>query len=184
MRDSFARDLAAVRLAGRLAVFRFFALTMLDVLRFGAAERLRPTPISILSTLPEGAPMRTLLTTELRNAWRSLRATPIVTAVAVLSLALGIGANTALFSILNGLVLKSLPVREPGALAILDGWRLDQSDLGSRSATARRRSRTGRSPGAPSASTSPSGVRSNRSTERGSAVACSTSSASPRSADA
>ena len=63
--------------------------------------------------------MRTLLTTELRNAWRSLRATPIVTAVAVLSLALGIGANTALFSILNGLVLKSLPVREPGALAIL-----------------------------------------------------------------
>ena len=119
MRDSFARDLAAVRLAGRLAVFRFFALTMLDVLRFGAAERLRPTPISILSTLPEGAPMRTLLTTELRNAWRSLRATPIVTAVAVLSLALGIGANTALFSILNGLVLKSLPVREPGALAIL-----------------------------------------------------------------
>ena len=63
--------------------------------------------------------MRTLLTTELRDAWRSLRATPIVTAVAVLSLALGIGANTALFSILNGLVLKTLPVREPARLAIL-----------------------------------------------------------------
>jgi len=119
MRDGFARDLAAVRLAGRLAVFRFFALTMVDVLRFGAAERITPTPISILSTLPEGAPMRTLFTTELRDAWRSLRATPIVTAVAVLSLALGIGANTALFSILNGLILKTLPVREPARLALL-----------------------------------------------------------------
>jgi hypothetical protein len=37
-----------------------------------------------------------------------------------MSLALGIGANTALFSILNGLVLKSLPVRDPGALMLLD----------------------------------------------------------------
>ena len=63
--------------------------------------------------------MRTLFTTELRDAWRSLRATPIVTAVAVLSLALGIGANTALFSILNGLILKTLPVREPARLALL-----------------------------------------------------------------
>ena len=63
--------------------------------------------------------MKSLLTTDLRDAWRSLRATPIVTAVAVLSLALGIGANTALFSILNGLVLKSLPVHDPQQLALL-----------------------------------------------------------------
>ena len=47
--------------------------------------------------------MRHSLTVEWRDAWRSLRATPIVTAIAVLSLALGIGANTALFSILNSL---------------------------------------------------------------------------------
>ena len=119
MCDSFSGDLAAVRATGPLAVARFCALSLFDALRFGAAERIHPTPLSILSSLPEGAPMRTLLTTELRDAWRSLRATPIVTAVAVLSLALGIGANTALFSILNGLVLKSLPVREPGALALL-----------------------------------------------------------------
>lgn len=54
-----------------------------------------------------------------RDALRSVAATPVVTAVAIASLALGIGANTALFSILNGLLLKQLPVREPQRLALL-----------------------------------------------------------------
>jgi putative ABC transport system permease protein len=65
--------------------------------------------------------MRQRFTIDWRDAWRSLRATPLVTAIAVLSLALGIGANTALFSILNSLILKSLPVREPQQLAFLEG---------------------------------------------------------------
>jgi predicted permease len=54
--------------------------------------------------------------TDLRDAVRALRATPVVTAVAVLSLALGIGANTAIFSLVNSLMLRSLPVREPQRL--------------------------------------------------------------------
>ena len=60
---------------------------------------------------------------DVRDAFRALNATPIVTAIAVLSLALGIGANTAIFSILNTLLLRSLPVREPQRLALvtLDG---------------------------------------------------------------
>src|SRR5829696_4665947 len=58
---------------------------------------------------------------DLRLAVRALRATPIVTAVAVLSLALGIGANTAIFSIVNSLLLRALPVVEPERLAIITG---------------------------------------------------------------
>ena len=53
---------------------------------------------------------------DLRDAFRALRASPVVSAVAILSLALGIGANTAVFSIVNSLMLRSLPVRDPQAL--------------------------------------------------------------------
>jgi len=53
---------------------------------------------------------------DLSYALRALRSTPIVTAVAVLSLALGIGANTAIFSLINALMLRSLPVKDPQRL--------------------------------------------------------------------
>ncbi|HEY8549156.1 MAG TPA: ABC transporter permease [Vicinamibacterales bacterium] len=57
---------------------------------------------------------------DFRDALRSLRATPIVTTVAILSLAIGIGANTAIFSIADSLLLKTLPVREPEQLVVLN----------------------------------------------------------------
>jgi putative ABC transport system permease protein len=54
---------------------------------------------------------------DVRVAVRALRATPVVSIVAILSLGLGIGANTAIFSLLDSLVLRSLPVVEPQRLA-------------------------------------------------------------------
>jgi hypothetical protein len=57
--------------------------------------------------------------TDLKLAFRSLRATPVVSAIAALSLALGIGANTAIFSLVNSLLLRALPVREPAQLALI-----------------------------------------------------------------
>ena len=55
----------------------------------------------------------------LKLALRALLATPFVTAVAVLSLALGIGANAAIFSLVNQMLLRPLPVREPTRLVNL-----------------------------------------------------------------
>jgi predicted permease len=57
--------------------------------------------------------------TTLKFAVRILFKTPFVTIVAVVSLALGIGANAAIFSIFNQVLLSSLPVREPGRLVTL-----------------------------------------------------------------
>jgi predicted permease len=56
---------------------------------------------------------------DLRYAGRQFVRNPVFTAVAVLSLAVGIGANTAIFGIINAIVLKSLPVRDPQELVIL-----------------------------------------------------------------
>ena len=53
---------------------------------------------------------------DIRYALRSLRAAPAFATVAILSLGLGIGANTAIFSIIDALILKSLPVSHPEEL--------------------------------------------------------------------
>src|SRR5579884_4313475 len=60
---------------------------------------------------------------DLRLAIRSLCSAPVVTAVAILSLALGIGANTAIFSLVDGLLLRPLPVLAPERLAVLSDAR-------------------------------------------------------------
>src|SRR5207249_10656172 len=50
---------------------------------------------------------------DLKFAFRQLRKSPAFTAIAVITLALGIGLNTAIFSLLNDLFLKGLPFQEP-----------------------------------------------------------------------
>jgi peroxiredoxin family protein len=52
---------------------------------------------------------------DLRYAWRSVARSRALSATVIGTMALAIGANTALFSIFNGLVLKTIPVHEPSA---------------------------------------------------------------------
>jgi predicted permease len=65
---------------------------------------------------------------ELRYSARALAKTPGFTLVAVLSLALGIGANTAVFAVVRSMLIAPLPVAEPGRLAVAHWTRANRDD--------------------------------------------------------
>jgi putative ABC transport system permease protein len=120
MLDALAQDVTNAKQRGWLRVAVVVAMSVSQAVWFGVVERIgrRSSPFQDVATgrrrIGSG------MSIELRDAYRSLRAAPLVTVVAVGSLALGIGANTSLFSILNGLVLKPLPVHDPERLALLE----------------------------------------------------------------
>ena len=64
---------------------------------------------------------------ELRFALRQLSKTPAIMAVVVITLALGIGVNTGIFSVLNGWLLRPLPVPAPEQIVVLAGRQQDGS---------------------------------------------------------
>jgi macrolide transport system ATP-binding/permease protein len=84
------------------------------VLRLGGIE-----PVKESYRDRRGVPFLDHLWQDLRYGLRQLRHSPGFTAVAVLSLALGIGANTAIFSFMDAILMKSLPVKNPESLVVL-----------------------------------------------------------------
>src|ERR1700761_4219877 len=54
------------------------------------------------------------LSQDVRYGWRTLRSNLLFTCMAVLSLALGIGANTAIYSVMDAMMLRALPVKDAG----------------------------------------------------------------------
>ncbi len=78
---------------------------------------------------------------DLRHAVRMLRKTPVFTTVVVFTLAVGIGANTAMFSIVNGVLLQGLPFTH--ADRIVDLNEVERRDSAAAARSRPRRSSTG-----------------------------------------
>ncbi|HEY4320615.1 MAG TPA: ABC transporter permease [Gemmatimonadales bacterium] len=65
---------------------------------------------------------------DLRYAVRAIRNDPLVFCVAVVSMALGIGANVAIFSLINAVLLRPLPVRDPSQLVVVGSGKVTSAD--------------------------------------------------------
>jgi putative ABC transport system permease protein len=118
-RDRFGDDMAAAyrearmdaAMRGRRGVAEFWLGVAADALVRAPGEHMRMTWHDI------------------RYATRALRRTPIFTLVALTTLALGIGANTAIFSVVHAVALKGLPFPQAGRLVRL--WeKNDKLDIG------------------------------------------------------
>jgi hypothetical protein len=87
----------------------------------GSGELRAAIPVIFCVTTARDGSIRimTILARDVRYSLRAIRRTPLFASVAILSLALGIGANTAIFTLMDQLMLRKLPIRNPEQLVVL-----------------------------------------------------------------
>jgi predicted permease len=113
---AFAEGLAAARRAGRRRVLPFIWTHMTDALASGLSERLGRVPAP-----PATGRQHMILrfAYDLRTALRQSRRQPAFAAIVILTLAVGFGASTAVFSVVDGMLVRPLPYRDPDRLGFV-----------------------------------------------------------------
>jgi putative ABC transport system permease protein len=108
---------------GRLYGWRFTLFSLADVAWNALGERLEPRRPRKPRREKKRYPMLESLGRDLRQGWRALRSSPTFSVVAVAALALGIGANTAIFSVVDVVLLRPLPyIRTEDLVRIWSSW--------------------------------------------------------------